>query len=250
MDHTTKLLIVDVEGTGWPRQIGAIFIDIETSELKPLVINIPPFLRESMIKPIKIRDPTCTTHPHYASIQKLFQELNEMCAKCEIVVAHNGFRFDKPMITAIEELAPFKTKEWVCTMIDFKWLSSSSVEPLKRNQSLEAICKNQGVEYKGEHDAYNDCHMLMQCLLTISLTDLQHRLYDARIHAWSRAQTGCTYKPVKPEKSINYRKRGQAIWSITQKRKQQKLAKANVNVNVDVDAGFTVSITDEIKSQK
>lgn len=175
--RVSKLLVVDVEGRGWPREIGAIFWDRETNQKNELLIQIPDDLQEELAQPLTDRK-IGLDNPVYFELQQQFLYLNKMVRECDIVVAHNA-TFDKQMITAIEELRTFLDKKWICTMHDFCWNNG-----LGRKESLETICRRLDVPYKNAHRALGDCRLLVSCLIERKpLRDKLLRAYKNRTEA-------------------------------------------------------------------
>lgn len=217
MAHTTNILVIDTEGVGWPREIGAVSINLETFEFDPFQIVIAPQIRESMILPINKRPTHVIEDDQYKRLQTQLAKLNEMCAKCDIVMAHN-VGVDQKMLSLIEELKPFEDKLWVCTMNHFPW-------PIKpKTKSLQSICEAQGVTYENEHTAVNDAQMVVACLVKIPQADLQMCLRLAHIQAYERQLMRRIEQRhnFAPKKVMSQKKRKQMIWRLNQKRAKFK----------------------------
>ena len=166
-----SFLIIDVEGSPVPTEIGAILCDFERQESQCLLIKIPPNLCKLLSLPLKDRTITSGDQEVYMKAQQKFLRLNAMLRNCDVVLAHNA-SYDKRIIIAIEELKTFCDKKWVCTMHDFEWPNVTD-----RKMSLQTLCDMFKVEHSNPHKAFEDCRVLYQCLAKVP--DFYERLTKA-----------------------------------------------------------------------
>lgn len=156
----SKLLLVDVEGVGWPREVGAIYWDMITNTTRELFIEIPKDMRKVFVTPRGKRYIPWKDFDHGAykdTFEKLTQ-LNSIAGECHGILAHNAVH-DKQMLDGIDELKDLIDKPWICTMRDFQWQNN-----LSKKESLETLCGTFNVPYTNAHHALGDCKLILSCI--------------------------------------------------------------------------------------
>lgn len=154
-----RCLIIDTETSGLEEsaqviEVGAILYSVENQCVLQELATLFPATKNDAEPINRIKTTALYEIELTRSVSFALELLFAMSTSADVYVAHNA-EFDKKRIVRDTRFLPMASRDWLCTMADFKWPLAT-----KESGSLINLALDHGIGVASAHRALTDCRLI------------------------------------------------------------------------------------------